>query len=517
MCGTQFDTGATGIDDTHGDHSGAYDYGVCITDNFSGGPGTVGSITMSGGATFSAITSAIHVVTGNNIIVSDFDMGTVLSTGTGIDTSANFAGPLSVDNGHIINVSTGVFLNAGTNITISNVTVLPGSFTNVTGVRATNAVNGVAIHDNKFNLSPIAGFGVVATGVVVDSGAHDYIHVWGNTCDGVTVTCVNNAASGVHQTFEQAGQAMWGAPSSKNVLINPQATAAVVVSGVVSAFQHSANGTSNLTVTQLSDNSGEVLLSGAFPLKIGVNGSTTDLMVGSNHAVGVNTNPTVSGIQLDVNNNATGTGSTAETTLGPVRLTMADTTAGGYTVQAFGGNPSNAFARADGTASSPTAMAATETIGALSFLPWNGTAYGTRGQYRCQTSELQSGSAGGTYCDILTTIPTTTSLGTTFRTHGDGHNLDIFSGAAPTISTCGTTPSISGNDMNGVITAGSGALTSCVVNFAKTWGTAPQCTFSSPTAIASPTVNASTTQLTIGGTSLTSLVLNYICRSFGSS
>lgn len=83
-----------------------------------------------------------------------------------------------------------------------------------------------------------------------------------------------------------------------------------------------------------------------------------------------------------------------------------------------------------------------------------------------------------------------------------------------TISACGTgLPVVAGSDNFGTITTGGGILTSCVVNFGIAWGSAPACTISSASAIASPTVTASTTQLTIGGTSLTSDTITYSCGS----
>lgn len=98
-----------------------------------------------------------------------------------------------------------------------------------------------------------------------------------------------------------------------------------------------------------------------------------------------------------------------------------------------------------------------------------------------------------------------------------GHILASQIASPPTVSSCGTSPSaITGGDNFGSLTAGSGALTSCVINFGAAWTTAPSCTFSSPTAITSPTVNTSTTQLTIGGGSLTSLVLKWVCGSSAS-
>ena len=95
-----------------------------------------------------------------------------------------------------------------------------------------------------------------------------------------------------------------------------------------------------------------------------------------------------------------------------------------------------------------------------------------------------------------------------------GHIL--ASGTAPTISACGTgTPTISGGDNFGKVVAGTVA-TSCVINFGSTWGTAPSCNAASGTAIASLTVSATTTQLTIAGTALGGDTITWICGSTAS-
>jgi hypothetical protein len=93
----------------------------------------------------------------------------------------------------------------------------------------------------------------------------------------------------------------------------------------------------------------------------------------------------------------------------------------------------------------------------------------------------------------------------------------LATSTAPTISSCGTgSPTASGGDTFGTVVAGGGVLASCVVNFGTTWGAAPRCVVSSGTAIASLTVTTSTTQLTIGGTSLTGDTINWICGSTAS-
>lgn len=100
-----------------------------------------------------------------------------------------------------------------------------------------------------------------------------------------------------------------------------------------------------------------------------------------------------------------------------------------------------------------------------------------------------------------------------------GGQFLVRGGTAPSISSCGTTPSISGADSSFTLTMGSGTLTSCVINFGTTWATAPKVCQLQPTnatAAAQQTTGAyvsaiSTTQLTITGLNLTSAAYGVHC------
>jgi hypothetical protein len=100
-----------------------------------------------------------------------------------------------------------------------------------------------------------------------------------------------------------------------------------------------------------------------------------------------------------------------------------------------------------------------------------------------------------------------------------GHML-TRGGTAPTISACGTSPSISGSDNSFKVTAGTGGLTACVINFGVTWTTAPNACVAFPanaTAAATGTTGAyvsaiSTTQMTITGANLTSAAYYVHCN-----
>lgn len=92
-------------------------------------------------------------------------------------------------------------------------------------------------------------------------------------------------------------------------------------------------------------------------------------------------------------------------------------------------------------------------------------------------------------------------------------------GTAPTINSCGTSPTISGADSSFILTMGSGTLTSCVVNYGTTWLTAPKvCDLTPANAAAAAwgTTGAyvsaiSTTQLTVTGANLTNAAYGVHC------
>lgn len=88
-----------------------------------------------------------------------------------------------------------------------------------------------------------------------------------------------------------------------------------------------------------------------------------------------------------------------------------------------------------------------------------------------------------------------------------GKNITVYghlisSGSVPSVSSCGTTPSIIGNDFVGTVTVGSGGIaTSCTVTFAKTWTNQPTCTSSNEGAILFTRNTTTTTTLVIDASS----------------
>jgi hypothetical protein len=88
------------------------------------------------------------------------------------------------------------------------------------------------------------------------------------------------------------------------------------------------------------------------------------------------------------------------------------------------------------------------------------------------------------------------------------------SGALPTLSSCGTTPSVTGNDTDMIVTVGSVSATGCTITFAHAYATAPVVTISnqSMSITNAMTFTVSTSAITITQTALTSAILDIYVR-----
>ncbi len=72
---------------------------------------------------------------------------------------------------------------------------------------------------------------------------------------------------------------------------------------------------------------------------------------------------------------------------------------------------------------------------------------------------------------------------------------ELFTGTAPTLSACGTSPIIAGNDSVGRVTYGSGVVGGCVLTFSVAWANPPTCVVNAP---GGETVYAGTTTTIVG-------------------
>lgn len=54
-------------------------------------------------------------------------------------------------------------------------------------------------------------------------------------------------------------------------------------------------------------------------------------------------------------------------------------------------------------------------------------------------------------------------------------DMQIRGGGVPTVTSCGTSPSVAGTDMAGKISVGTGVVTSCTLNFSAQLAVSPDC------------------------------------------
>jgi hypothetical protein len=92
-----------------------------------------------------------------------------------------------------------------------------------------------------------------------------------------------------------------------------------------------------------------------------------------------------------------------------------------------------------------------------------------------------------------------------FARSGTGGALRIFSGTTPTQSgtTCGTGPTIAGNNTNGSITLGTTPGLPCTIVFNGTWTNAPRC-YLNPEILTTGTTTVRATSITTTGFVITS-------------
>ena len=92
-------------------------------------------------------------------------------------------------------------------------------------------------------------------------------------------------------------------------------------------------------------------------------------------------------------------------------------------------------------------------------------------------------------------------------------HFNVSSSSLPTLSSCGTTPSVVGNDNAGRITEGTGGTTTCTVTFAYPFTNTPFCVAQTTSTATTGAISAvSNTSFTITtSASLVSDTLNYMC------
>jgi hypothetical protein len=114
---------------------------------------------------------------------------------------------------------------------------------------------------------------------------------------------------------------------------------------------------------------------------------------------------------------------------------------------------------------------------------------------------IQAGSKTGTGAQGVVIINT---AGATLAAEFDGNQHRSYGGAAPAISSCGTSPSVDAHatDTTGTATVGSGSPTSCTITFNKAYATWNHCRITPQSALASFAYSYSLSAITINGAAL---------------
>lgn len=135
--------------------------------------------------------------------------------------------------------------------------------------------------------------------------------------------------------------------------------------------------------------------------------------------------------------------------------------------------------------------------------------------YVVGAATLNTASVGSTFtAQGVSTFETTTNLGDAEADQINLYGKPYGRGSAPSLSSCGTSPSIAGNDKSGRITTGTGTPTSCTLTFNSAWDTnAPNCVVGARSGVdvwisSAPSTTAFTVTLETGTDSAT---IDYIC------
>jgi hypothetical protein len=96
-------------------------------------------------------------------------------------------------------------------------------------------------------------------------------------------------------------------------------------------------------------------------------------------------------------------------------------------------------------------------------------------------------------------------------TNGSAH-VSSAQSTAPALTSCGTSPAITGTDMAGIVTMGTGTPTGCVITFNVAYTGTPYCVVSwIATPLASQSYVTSNTAITLTQTATSSNKVQYIC------
>ena len=122
-------------------------------------------------------------------------------------------------------------------------------------------------------------------------------------------------------------------------------------------------------------------------------------------------------------------------------------------------------------------------------------------------------SSAPTYFSVFVTPNNSTTLTEAMRIE-DNQHID-FTGSAYTVSGCGGSPTIAGNDVVGRITIGSSPTTACTVDFSSNWRNAPFCSCNDETTAVGCRASGNTvSQVTLNGSFVAGDKVSFGCTGY---
>jgi hypothetical protein len=210
-------------------------------------------------------------------------------------------------------------------------------------------------------------------------------------------------------------------------------------------------------------------------------------------------------------------------TSGSERFSVNYTSAGTLELQSFGGAKMNINDQGNNVSigtnnnGSPLTINGATSIGsAFSTLaaPTNGlivqgtTGIGTSSPFAKLSIHANNGDTNRVLFAVGSSTPTATS--TLFYITNTGHRMG--SSTSPVLSSCGTGPTMVGDDAHGEVTAGTTA-TGCTITFSQPYSIAPICTVTwQASPLASQSYAISGTAITLTQTSASNNKIDYVCE-----
>lgn len=119
------------------------------------------------------------------------------------------------------------------------------------------------------------------------------------------------------------------------------------------------------------------------------------------------------------------------------------------------------------------------------------------------------------FCAVAALLFSAGLAAAAFNLGFDGKFMPQGSGTAPALTSCGTSPAISGTDTAGTVTLGTGTPTGCVITFNVAYVGVPYCVVTSQTAPATttPAYSVLAASITIVQAANSSNKYDYFCAA----